>query len=171
MIDIWPERAGDEAGIDTVHREAGGIVGGEAKLVSQLRAAGAARASFDAEADGAIVGHVVFSPVTAETNPDAVVGLGLAPLAVRVQWQRQGVGTRLVEAGLAACRDAGVGFVVVLGDAAYYPRFGFRRAAGLGLGNEYGADEHFMFVETLPGALRNVRGVVRYGPAFAVFAG
>jgi putative acetyltransferase len=169
MIDIRPERPGDETGIDAVHREA--FPGdGEAKLVAQLRTTGAARVSWVAAADGEIVGHVVFSPVTAETNPDAVVGLGLAPLAVRAAWRKQGVGARLVEAGLTTCRESSVGFVVVLGDASYYPRFGFRRAADFGLGNEYGADEHFMVIETTPGALRNVRGVVRYGPAFAVFA-
>ena len=80
-----------------------------------------------------------------------------------------GVGSRLIEAGLEACRAAGLPFVVVLGHEGYYPRFGFRRASERGLGNEYGADEAFMVLELRPGSLPSGGGLVRYAPEFAAF--
>jgi putative acetyltransferase len=94
-------------------------------------------------------------------------GLGLAPLAVTPDCQRQGIGGRLVRDGLAAAARSGAGFVVVLGHPGYYPRFGFRRAAAVGLSNEYGADEAFMVLELQPGSLPAGGGLVKYGVEFA----
>lgn len=54
----------------------------------------------------------------------------------------------------------------MLGDNRYYPRFGFSRASDFGLGNEYGADEHFTAMELVEGALEGVRGLVKYQPEF-----
>jgi putative acetyltransferase len=56
--------------------------------------------------------------------------------------------------------------VVVLGDPAYYARFGFQRAIDFGLGNEYQADEHFMVLELTPGTLEQFNGLVKYAPEF-----
>jgi putative acetyltransferase len=95
--------------------------------------------------------------------------LGLAPLSVTPEHQRTGIGSQLVQAGLAAAFAAGIRFVVVLGHPGYYPRFGFRRAAELGLHNEYGADEAFMVLELRPGSLPSGGGVVRYGAEFAAW--
>src|SRR5262245_38064758 len=120
MFLIRPERAGDEAAIRAVHRSAF-PADAEARLVDRLRANGKARVSLVAEADGLVVGHVLFSPVTVEGR-STCVGLGLAPLAVAPDHQRRGVGSALVREGLAACRRQGCGFVVVLGHPAYYPR-------------------------------------------------
>jgi putative acetyltransferase len=117
---------------------------------------------------GAVVGHVLFSPVTVAGAPD---GIGLAPLAVLPAHQRRGVGSALVREGLEACRRLGCPFVVVLGHPGYYPRFGFRRAAGAGLGNEYGADEAFMVLALRPGSLPAGGGLVRYGPDFGEWEG
>lgn len=111
-----------------------------------------------------MLGHVLFSPVTLE---GAAGGVGLAPLAVRSDHRRKGIGAALVEAGIAACRRAGFGYAVVLGDPRYYKRFGFSRAASAGLGNEYGADEEFMVLQLLPGALTGLSGKVRYCSEFA----
>lgn len=94
-------------------------------------------------------------------------GLGLAPLAVTPGHQRQGIAGRLVREGLAVAAAAGAQFVVVLGHPGYYPRFGFRRAAEVGLSNEFGADEAFMDLELRPGSLPAGGGLVRYGAEFA----
>jgi len=73
----------------------------------------------------------------------------------------------LVEVGLAACREAGHGIVIVLGHPDYYPRFGFRPATLYGIRWEHDApDEAFMVVELREGTLDGVRGVARYHPAF-----
>jgi putative acetyltransferase len=144
----------------------------EALLVERLRESGSATVALvaiaeDDNGEHDVVGHVVFSPVELEPQTPWP-GLGLAPLAVRPRVHRQGIGSQLVQAGLEACRAAGAGFVVVLGDPAYYSRFGFVRASQYGLLNEYGVDEEFMALELQPGCL-SYGGLVRYGAAFAAF--
>ncbi len=96
-----------------------------------------------------------------------VAGLGLAPLAVRAAHRRRGVGALLVREGLAACDVHGAGYVVVLGDPAYYARFGFVAAALRGLGNEYGAHDEFMALELRTVGLPARGSIVRYAPEFA----
>jgi putative acetyltransferase len=132
----------------------------EARLVDALRRNNHATISLVATVAGEVVAHVLFSPV----SPGR--GLGLAPLAVRPEFQKQGIGSALVRAGLAA---AAHDYVVVLGDPAYYGRFGFRRARDFDLDNQYGAGDEFMALELRPGALAGVRGLVQYSPEFAVF--
>ena len=120
------------------------------------------------DSDGLVVGHVLFSPVELldgrGDDPPAVAGL--APVAVLPEHQGRGIGSRLVRDGLEACRGAGYGAAVVLGEPGYYSRFGFERASAKGLGNEYGADEHFMAVELADGALGGAGGTVRYRKEF-----
>jgi putative acetyltransferase len=169
MLTIRPELPQDRAAVGTVHRLAF-PTDAEARLVDTLRDAGKAVVSLVAEQDGRVVGHVLFSPVTVEAGTSAA-GVGLAPVAVLPEHQSRGVGTALIRAGLERCREAGYGFAVVLGHEAYYPRFGFRRASLAGLGNEYGADEHFMVLELRPGALAGARGLVRYAAEFAQLEG
>ena len=108
----------------------------EARLVDVLRASGRLVVSLVAEEAGEIVGHVALSPVSAGASPG---GLGLAPLAVASGCRRRGVGDALVRGGLDASRRAECAFVVVLGEPAYYERFGFTVASGWGLVDEYGA--------------------------------
>jgi putative acetyltransferase len=166
MVTIRPERDEDADAIRAVHRAAF-PTDAEARLVDRLRAAGRARVALVAELDGAVVGHILFSPVVIVSPSQRCSGLGLAPLAVLPACQRRGVGSALVHEGLAACRRAGCDFVVVLGHPKYYPRFGFRRASAMGLGNEYGADEAFLVLELRPGSLPAGGGLVLYGPEFA----
>src|SRR5687767_7847057 len=88
MVNIRSEQSADMDGIHVVHvRSFPGA--GEAHLVGALRAAQRLTASIVAEAEGVIVGHVAFSPVTANGQTGAV---GLAPLAVLPEWRRKGVG-------------------------------------------------------------------------------
>lgn len=156
------ERPQDAAAIRRLHQAAfGGDA--EARLVERLRAAGRARISVVAESDAALVGHALFSPVSVDGAPQAC-GLALAPVAVHPHYQRRGVGTQLVFAGLNACRADGAGFVVVLGDPAWYRRFGFVPAARHGLEGELGGGEAFQVLELAPGALPPRGGLVRYVP-------
>jgi putative acetyltransferase len=72
----------------------------------------------------------------------------------------------LVDRGLARGREINADLVVVLGDPGYYARFGFQRALDFGLGNEYGAEEHFMVLELKSGVLNQVGDLVSYAPEF-----
>lgn len=142
---------------------------GEAKLVDALRAAGAARISLVAECDGRVVGHILFSPVRVDGAGGSFVALGLAPMAVEPDRQRDGIGSALVRAGLDACRDAGHTIVFVLGHPDFYPRFGFEAAAPRGLHYEGGAGyaPAFFVAELVAGSLAGRSGVVRFRPEFA----
>jgi putative acetyltransferase len=137
----------------------------EAQLVDALRDAGRLTISLVAELDGRVVGHIAFSPVTAANGAR---GLGLAPLAVMLLHQKQGVGATLLRAGLAAARAAGAPFVVVLGEPAYYGRFGFTAAPAQGLSDEYGGGDAFQVIELRPAGVPRDAGLVRYAPEFGM---
>jgi putative acetyltransferase len=136
----------------------------EARLVDLLRAAGRLSVSLVAEVGDAVVGHIAFSPVTVATG---AAGVGLAPVAVTEPHRRQGVAAALVRAGLEECRAAGLGWAVVMGEPAYYSRFGFRPATEFGLADEYGGGPAFQAIELVPGTLPVGAGLVRYAPEFA----
>jgi putative acetyltransferase len=83
-------------------------------------------------------------------------------------YQRQGLGGRLIHAGLEECRRRGFAAVVLVGHPEYYPRFGFVPAHTYGLECEFPVPQAaFMVRELEAGALAGVSGVVRYRPEFA----
>jgi putative acetyltransferase len=138
----------------------------EANLVDALREQARPLVSLVAEDNGAIVGHIMFSPVSLDGHP-ALRIMGLAPMAVSPAHQRKGIGSALVRAGLEQCAQLGFGAVVVLGHPAYYPRFGFSSSARHGIGCEYDVPEEvFMVVELHDGFLRGASGKVKYHAAF-----
>ena len=135
-------------------------------MVDSLRSRWVVTLSLVAVKDDQVVGHIMFSPVTIEGPEQEFLALGLGPMAVLPKHQRQGIGTALAEAGLAECRKAGHERVVVLGIAAYYPRFGFELASRWGIVYEWGAVENFMAIELRQGALSGCAGVAKYQPEF-----
>jgi putative acetyltransferase len=163
MTVLRPESPSDTGAIRAVH-VASFPTDAEARLVELLRDGGGLVVSLVAEVDGGVVGHVAFSPVRVDGAP---VGVGLAPLGVLPTHRRRGIAARLVQEGLVACREAGYGWAVVLGDPAYYVRFGFRPASSWGLEDEYGGRSAFQALELEPGGLPPDPGVVRYAPEFA----
>ncbi len=161
LRDIQPQ---DLSAAERVHLQA--FPGpAEARLVALLHASGQAPISLVASSDDEIVGHILFSPVTFHP-PQHVRAIGLAPLAVLPRCQHQGIGSALIRSGLQKCRAAGWDAAVVLGSPAYYGRFGFARAHGFGLGNEYQVDEEFMAMELTPGILHGIEATVKYRPEF-----
>jgi len=163
---IREEREGDRASVRAVNTAAF-ETDAEARLVDALRERADPYVSLVAEEDGAVVGHIMFSPVVIEGSTDLRV-MGLAPMAVGPGHQRRGIGSALVREGLDRCRVLGVEAVVVLGHPDYYPRFGFLTASRFGIRSEYDApDEAFMLLELARGALDGVSGVARYHDAFS----
>jgi putative acetyltransferase len=166
MFTIRAEAEGDEAAVRRVN-ELAFERAGEADLVDALRRGGAQLVSLVAEEGGRVVGHILFSPVTVESDAGDWGALGLGPMAVLPERQGRGVGSALVREGLKECARLGREVVFVLGHADYYPRFGFRAAARDGIGCEFPApDENFMVAELRPGALGGRTGLVRYAPEF-----
>jgi putative acetyltransferase len=138
----------------------------EANLVDVLRDQVSPLVSLVAEDNGAIVGHIMFSPVSLSGHPTLRI-MGLAPMAIAPERQRKGIGTALVHAGLERCKQLGFGAAVVLGHPAYYPRFGFSSSVCFGLGCEYKVPANvFMVMELQAGFLRGVSGTIKYHNAF-----
>jgi putative acetyltransferase len=165
-MNIRNERPEDAIPIRDVHLSAF-ETSGEADLVSILRKQATPLISLVAEEAGTIVGHILFTPVTFVDGPSLPM-MGLAPMAVSPEWQRRGIGSRLVLAGLQQCRHSGTAAVVVVGHPAYYPRFGFVPASRFGISCEYDVpDDVFLARELRDAALVGITGTVRYHPAFA----
>jgi putative acetyltransferase len=107
----------------------------------------------------------MFSRVWIEDGDVTTAVASLAPVAVRPDCQRGGIGAALIECGMEVCRDGGWPAIVVVGHTAYYPRFGFSAATVAHFETAYAGD-HFMGLELRPGALTVLRGRVRYPSAF-----
>ena len=78
-------------------------------------------------------GHILFSNAGVSNNPENLRFSILAPLAVKPQFQKQGVGQALIKQGLKILSDSGVDVVFVLGHPTYYPRCGFTPAGKFGV--------------------------------------
>ncbi|MGZ3276119.1 MAG: GNAT family N-acetyltransferase [Caulobacteraceae bacterium] len=159
---IRPERARDHAAIRAVtvaaFQSSSHGHNGEADIVDALRAAGVLTVSLVAEIDEEIVGHGAWSPVAiAEAEGD---WYGLGPLSVAPAWQGRGVGQALVREGLRVLGALGPAGCVVVGDPAYYGRFGFENDPAL----RYGEASPYLQRLVLRG--RPPRGEVRYHQAF-----
>ncbi len=139
----------------------------EADLVDQLRADGDVLISLVAVGEnGELVGHILFSRLPIEGAKGRVTeATALAPLAVRPEHQRKGVGSALTRAGIRACAARGLAAIIVVGDPKFYQRFGFSAAAARNLGSPYPGDA-FMALELKPGVLAANPGTVRYAAAF-----
>lgn len=166
MLTIRPEQTGDAAAVREVNTRAFGRAS-EADLVDLLRQRGGTTLSLVGVIQGRVVGHVLFTPVTIESPHSRLPALGLGPVAVLPEFQKRGIGSSLIRAGLEQCRQAGHEIVVVLGHPEYYPRFGFGPSLAYGVRFEQDVpEEAFMLLELRPGALAGQGGVVKYRPEF-----
>lgn len=132
----------------------------EAKLVDQLRADGDSVISLVAVDGDVVVGYVVFSKMSGPFK-----ALGLGPVAVLPEQQGSGIGSRLIREGLKRATNEAWQGVFVLGDPAYYQRFGFDPARAKGFSSPY-AGPHLMLLP-LNGETPACEGKIEYAPAFA----
>ncbi len=99
-------------------------------IIEALRAAKALTISLVAEANGRVIGHIAFSPVTISDGTRNWHGLG--PVSVLPAYQRQGIGKALIREGLARLKDRNAQGCCLVGHPDYYRKFGFRNMPGLG---------------------------------------
>ena len=162
-LQVRPERPGDEDAIHAVteaaFRTAAHMSGTEQFIVRELRRAGALTVSLVAELDGQVVGHIAISPVTIADGTRDWHGLG--PVSVAPALQRRGIGSRLVRESLTRLQALGGKGCALVGDPAYYGRFGFVADPALVLP---GVPPQYFQVVRLAGAMP--RGVVTFHPAF-----
>ena len=129
-------------------------------IIDALRAAGALTVSLVAEIGRNVVGHVAFSPVTiSDGSPD---WYGLGPVSVLPKHQRQGIGTALINEGLSLLKARGGKGCMLVGEPAYYQRFGFRNLPALTL--EGVPQQYFL---ALPFEDQTPTGVVVFHIAFS----
>lgn len=131
----------------------------EQLIVRALRQAGALSLSLVAEQAGRVVGHLCFSPVTISDGSPHWYGLG--PISVSPALQGRGLGSRLMDAGLAELKGIGAAGCVVLGDPGFYGRFGFVPEPGLTLP---GVPAEYFMARSFGAAMPS--GEVCYHPAF-----
>lgn len=132
-VTIRPEAPADSAAIEHVtvaaFKNAPHTAHTEQFIVNALRRAGMLTVSLVAEDGGTVVGHVAISPVSISSGASGWYGLG--PISVLPERQGQSIGARLMNAGMAALKDLGAAGCVLLGDPAFYSRFGFQPQPGL----------------------------------------
>ena len=104
----------------------------EGAIVDAIRKKSPESLSLVAVKNGKIIGHIFFSPVDI-TGLDGIQAMGLGPMAVLPEYQKQGIGSALIKHGISQLQELGCIVVVVLGHAEYYPKFGFSPGSGHGL--------------------------------------
>ena len=156
--EIAPETAEDARAIYLLTRAAFDAPE-EAELIDALREAGDLALSLTARAGRAFLGHAAFSPMTGPIRAWA-----LAPVSVRAAARGQGIAAALIQDGIAIARARGIEALFVLGDPAYYARFGFAAAPARAYPSPYaGAHFHMLNLSGKPLAT----GPVTHAPAFA----
>lgn len=120
--------------------------------------------SLVAEDDGCIVGHILFTKIKVGDD----TALALAPLSVKPECQRQGVGMALIEEGHRIAAELGFGYSVVLGSETYYPKTGYRPAEDFSIEIPDGVPaENYMAIQLLPQA-KPIHGKVIYAEEFGM---
>lgn len=166
LIRIRQERETDKSAIHHVVESAFGR-SSEARLVDTLRLHGRSVLSLVALSAGTVVGHIMFSSVAiaGEERASAITRLG--PVAVLPGYQGGGIGGRLIHAGFTVLQEKGWHLVVVLGEPAYFSRFGFSPARLLRLNCAQGIPEGFFMARRLIDCPEKTgEGIVLYGPEF-----
>ena len=164
LLEVREECANDIAAIRDLNKRAFGQ-DQEGNIVDALRSNGAALLSLVATLDGRVVGHIMYSPISVGAQ---VTGAALGPMAVLPEHQRQGIGSKLIETGNRRLRDAGCPFIIVLGHADFYPRFGFGPASIHGIKCEWEVpDEVFMLLVLDQAKMGAVSGLAKYRHEFS----
>lgn len=160
---IRPERADDYAAIYDVTKRAFApmpfAAGDEQDLIDKLREAGALELSLVAEHDGKVVGQISFTPAFAADGAPGWYALG--PVSVETALKHKGIGSELILAGIAWLREQEAAGCVLVGNPAYYVRFGFKPYPALAPEGE--PAEYYLI---LPLKIEHPSAVVGFHPLF-----
>ena len=161
---VRPETTADHAVIHDLTRRAFEpmpyAAGDEQQLIDRLREAGALAISLVAERDGVIVGHVAFSPAIAADGTPGWFALG--PVSVEPAQQHRGIGSLIIRRGIGLLVERDAAGCVLVGNPAYYSRFGFRPFPAL-------CPEHepAEFFQILPLRIADPDCVIGFHPLFS----
>lgn len=136
----------------------------EGNIVKKIRNTDSKILSLVAEVENQIAGHIFFSHAEIEGHPEINKGMGLAPMAVLPAYQKQGIGTMLINKGISILKNQNVPFIIVLGHPDYYPKFGFEKASEYGIRCQWAGvpDEAFMILILDKNKMKNIKGVAKY---------
>jgi putative acetyltransferase len=165
MSSLRTETVADHDAVRRVQREAFGREG-EAALVDRLRRESVDPISLVAESDAGIVGHVLFSEARLEVGSNVFVIGALGPVGVLASERRHGIAAALIREGLQRCWARAWPAVIVLGNPAYYTRFGFSRADTWSIRCEFDVPPP-AFMIAFAGAPIAGPGMAKYHSAFA----
>jgi putative acetyltransferase len=137
----------------------------EGKLVELLRKADCEIISLVAEVNKQIVGHIMFSPVEIENKTEGMI---LAPIAVLPEFQKKGIGAKLIKKGAEEVKSKNYSIIILFGHPEYYPKFGFAPASRYGLKSKIEApDEVFMALNFSDKNWKN--SLIKFRPEFDIF--
>ncbi len=165
---IRPETKIDQDAIREVNEQAFGRPF-EANVVDKVRQSAnfVPELSLVAEREGQIIGHILFSELTIVGESQAWTVLALGPIAVVPEFQKQGIGGQMIQAGFERAAMLSYGVVVLIGHPTYYPRFGFVPGSQFGLKCAIPVpDDVFMAYLLRPDGLDGIQGTVVFPPAF-----
>jgi putative acetyltransferase len=171
-VTIRPEAAGDADAVRDLIDAAFAPSTEESRIADELRVSDAWLPELSlvaTERDGTIVGQSVTSRaelVAADGSSRPILALG--PIAVLPACQGRGIGGALLEQTFAASTDLGWPIIVLLGHPTYYPRFGFESARALGIEPQQPWPDPAWMARKLPGWTPELRGTLRYPPAFRI---
>lgn len=140
--------------------------GNEPELVNKLRKGLSyiPELSLVSETDGRIVGHILFTK--ARVNDNTV--LALAPLSVLPEYQRQGIGTALINEGHKIAKALGYKYSIVLGSEKFYPRAGYVPAAAFGIQPPFNVPRENFMAFKLDESAPDIHGTVEYAKEFGI---
>ena len=166
---IRPERPSEFAAIRDLVKTAFATArvsqGDEQEFVDRLRAGPdyIPDLALVAEDDSGLIGHIMLTHTYVSTAAGPRSLLLLAPLCVALERRNRGVGARLTGEALRRARELGHHAVTLVGNPAYYARFGFRPSTAFGIVNENEIPSEFvMTLELTPGALAGAAGSIRF---------
>ncbi|CAF0887615.1 unnamed protein product [Rotaria sp. Silwood1] len=175
MLEIRREQDSDKDDVFRIHQNSFQR-DDEAQLVEKLRKNSQfnSNLSFVALVDKKIVGHLLFTPIKINysLSSKSISSLALAPISILSEYQRQGIGSKLIGYGLSELKLQGFSSIIVLGHEHYYPRFGFVPARKYNIRAPFPLDNDdcFMALELKPEtfSLNDGEGVVQYLPEFGL---
>lgn len=118
------------------------------------------------ELEGQVVGHITLTKFTIQADSQSFESLLLAPIAIATEYQNQAIGTKLIKKSLRRAQTMGYNNVIVVGNPAYYQRFGFRPATEFGIAHIEAIENQYVMVYALsPDGLKDKVGKIVLMPA------